>query len=432
MPWKQIGAAKTGLFMEALEQRCMLAGDILFSKPDHLETPPGPAGVVSEDVNRDGVSDLIVSTTEGSGGDASVLLGNGDGTFASSHRVSLGAGPAIAAADLNGDGYPDLISARAPNSQGVYVALNKGLVDGEWEGFDRRIRFSMTGPTQDVFPGDFDNDGDLDVAVGHSRHVPVVLNNGTTGAQWNGFADPIDYQAGSHSSTVVAGDVDSDGDLDLVVGNYFGGDISVLSGNGDGTFADAVNYQVGSRGSGVKLADLDGDGDLDAAVPVFDSRQVVILSNHGDGTFAEGVIVPVSQTVRTLSLADLDSDGDMDLIVATGNVDLMLLINDGAASFSEHGETLRTTTPRIKDINVSDMDQDGDADIAAVVRGSRAGVEVFWNRTPVIAPGQPGDSNRDGVFDQLDIVRVCERYKQGRLARWCILDFFGVHEREDV
>ena len=388
------------LAFEYLENKCLLAGDVAFAEPVDYAVFAQTARVVVADVNNDGTPDIMTSTWECCGnGNISLLLGGPDGVFSPRTPVEF-RGPYFAAVDLNVDGYRDLVGARAANQQGVWVAMNEGVVEGTWGGFATPVRHEMPGPTQDVSAGDFDGDGDIDLAVGHSGSVPVLLNQGTDDGQWLGFAPQVDYTAGSHSSTVVNGDVDGDGDLDLVVGNM-GGNVSVLRGYGDGTFSDAVHYPVGANARGVRITDLDGDGDLDAAVPIFNTPEVAILTNNGDGTFADATVHLMSRNRKIFSLepADVDRDGDADLVV-NAEVRLLLLLNNGDGTFEEHTSSLIPTTRVIQDHAVFDLDFDGDQDVVSTMAfGDTPSVNVFWNETP---PNLLGDLNNDLAVDGAD------------------------------
>ncbi|MHC4790546.1 MAG: FG-GAP-like repeat-containing protein, partial [Planctomycetota bacterium] len=98
------------------------------------------------------------------------------------------------------------------------------------------------------------------------------------------FYPRVNYPAGVHPRSVAIGDLDGDGDLDLVVATYGEKYVSVLLNNGDGTFQAAVKYGVGMDPISVAIGDLDGDGDLDLAVANWASHTVSVLLGNGDGT----------------------------------------------------------------------------------------------------------------------------------------------------
>src|SRR5262245_42977997 len=170
---------------------------------------------------------------------------------------------------------------------------------------------------------DLDGDGDADVAVvnGGSNNVSILLNNGSASFT-NATGSPV--AAGLNSRSVAAGDLDGDGDIDLVTANASVNTLSVLLNNGDATFTNATGSPIGSGGSvpfEVVLADLDGDTNLDIAVTNAGSNSLSIFLNNGDATFttATGSPIGVGSIPRGLTAADLDGDNDLDFVVVNSS-----------------------------------------------------------------------------------------------------------------
>ena len=86
-------------------------------------------------------------------------------------------------------------------------------------------------------------------------------------------------------SSPVIGDIDGDGDPDLIAANHATNDFAVLKNKGDGTFEDAMSYPAGFAPQMAACDDLDGDGDIDIAIVNRDSDNIFVYSNLGDGTF---------------------------------------------------------------------------------------------------------------------------------------------------
>jgi DNA/RNA endonuclease YhcR with UshA esterase domain len=221
----------------------------------------------------------------------------------------------VFAADLDGDGDCDL----AATGSHVSVFLNNG--DGT---FQTAVSYFVNIYAYSVFAADLDGDGYRDLAVansfyaGGSGNVAVLINDGD-----GTFLAAVSYETPYPPSSVVAADLDGDGDPDLAAS---GGYVSVFFNDGDGTFEAAVDYGVGtSIGKGV-TADLDGDGDQDLALANSGSNSVSVLINNGDGTFQVPVGYEAGDHPLTVSAADVDGDGDRDLAVA-GRDKVFILMN---------------------------------------------------------------------------------------------------------
>jgi uncharacterized protein (DUF2141 family) len=316
------------------------AGDGTFPHQVAYPTGAGPLSVAAADLNGDGKLDLAVANASGGVGDivntVSVLYGKGDGTFDPQVYYPTGVGPdGVAAADLNGDGKPDVVVA---NSQGdldaqhangsVSVLINAG--DGKFE--PQVVYPTGLGPSS-VAVADLNGDGkpDLIVANGVDGNVSVLLGKGD-----GTFLPQVIYPTGSGPSSVVVADLNGDGKLDLVVANsrgdldepYPNGSVSVLLNAGAGTFAPQVTYPTGVGPSSVAVVDLNDDGELDLAVTNYADSTVSVLFNAGAGTFAPQVTYPTGVGPTSVAAADLNSDTQPDLVVANiAESDVIVLRN---------------------------------------------------------------------------------------------------------
>jgi hypothetical protein len=212
----------------------------------------------------------------------SVLLGNGNGTFQSAVNFAVGVFPnAVAVADVNGDGRPDLVVT---------------------------------------------NDG--------TNSVSVLLGNGD-----GTFQSAVNYGVGPHPNSVAVADVNGDGHPDLVVANYGsssspGNTVSVLLGNGDGTFQSAVNYTVGKSPRFLAVADVNGDGHPDLITANLNSNTVSVLLGNGNGTFKAAQNFGVGAYPTAVAVGDVNGDGIPDLVAANAGSDnvSVLLGNRNAAT----------------------------------------------------------------------------------------------------
>jgi RHS repeat-associated protein len=293
-----------------------------FEEPVSFPAGDGPNMSAAADFNNDGYVDLAVPNV---GSDnISILFNHGDGTFAPALNYNFGTTDprVVLAADFNSDRNLDL-AIIAGNK--VYIALNNG--DGS---FGTAQSYPAGNYPVEADTGDFDGDGDVDLAVADNYDgVRLMFNNGT-----GVFSVPVSYAVGSYPQDVTSGDFDRDGDLDLAVVNYYSSFISVLLNNGNGTFATAVKYSADYHGNQITNADFDGDGYPDLAVTYsYYGDAVYVFRNNGNGTFAAGKSFYVGYFPYGMISDDLNDDGRPDLAFSGASSEFWVLINDGSSGF---------------------------------------------------------------------------------------------------
>jgi hypothetical protein len=334
--------------------------EFLFKVRIDFDAGNRPYSIAIGDFNRDDDPDLAVAN-EGSSGNVSVLLGNGDGSFEAAVNHAAGDDPrSVAIGDLNGDDHPDLAVANH-GSNNVSVLLGNG--DGS---FQSAVNYGAGLNPHSVAIGDLNGDGALDLSLANlgSDYVSVLLGNGD-----GSFQSAVNYGANVNPSSVAIGDLNGDGGPDLAVANEGSGNVSVLLGNGDGTFQSAVNYGAGNMPFSVAIGDLNGDGDLDLAVADRASDNVSVLLGNGDGSFQSAVNYIVGGSTYSVAIGDLNGDGNRDLAVAIeGSGNVSVLLGNGDGSFQSAVNYVVGGFPH--SVAIGDLNGDDNLDMAVANLGS--------------------------------------------------------------
>ncbi len=327
------------------------------------------------DLNGDGKLDLVTSIF---GTDSvNVQLGNGDGTFqaATTVLISAGFGPAEShLVSLRGNGTLDLIVASFNVNQ-IAVLLGNGNGTFQPPAF-YTVGSSGNTPTS-LTTGDFNHDGNLDVAVANTgdNTISILLGNGSGTLTASGA--PIGV--GHDPEAIRAGDFNADGYSDLAVANYRDGTVTTLLNNKNGTFT-ATTISVGSGvNSGPQALAIVGSGSsLQLAVANYRDNTVSVLKSNGSGAFGAQTIVAVGRGPDDVSFADFNGDSIEDLVVSNytdGSVDLLLGSSGG--SYTVVGPFTVGNNPY--SATVGDLDQDGTPDLVVS--------NCFSNNTGVLRSG---------------------------------------------
>lgn len=214
-----------------------------------------------------------------------------------------------------------------------------------------------------VEAGDLDGDGDRDLVVANgASSVSILWNDGG-----RGFRDSLNLPAGK-SAVAVAVPIDADGDgrVDLAVGNA--GGVLLLRNESRGSFKPSQEIRLPRQVIELRVADLDGDRspDLAGKTTVFEwppPDRIFLLLNNGQGEFSDPRGIPVEEGHVSFLPADLDGDGRVDLAMAgPADGEVTVLWNGGTASFDS-----RLTLPvgrRVGHLESGDLDGDGDLDLA--------------------------------------------------------------------
>ena len=346
------------------------------------------AGAVAVgDIDGDGDTDMIVAnmltctTPSWCGSDHDrVYKNDGNGTFVDVTLTSLpmdfSGSYAVALGDIDGDGDLDMVIGKSAAQNQLY--LNDGT--GAFSNVTAARLPSVSDTTDALAFGDIDGDGDLDMVVGNggingAEQNRLYVNDGTgTYSDVTATQLPVDNDV---TTCIALGDVDDDGDLDIVAGaghQYLASQNRIYLNNGTGMFADATNTHMPVWMDGtnaIALKDLDGDNDLDLVVGngagPFEQNRLCL--NDGAGVFSDVTAThmpTVADWTQGVALADVDGDGDPDLVFGS-YWQKRLYLNDGTGTFTDvtatRLPTLSTWWSSRSTVVFADIDDDGDPDL---------------------------------------------------------------------
>lgn len=357
-------------------------------------------GVCASDLDGDGDLDLISASHTFS----SVTWYENLGDEVYSQGIMIGSeqfeATSVWPADMDGDGDSDIL-ATSTTHHAVFWIENLG---GQTFSSLNLIGSGISG-VGSVRSADFDLDGDQDV-VACSWDSLLMWYENLGGGEFEDY-----FLSGNvtGSSMVIPADLNGDGLEDIVVDN--GGtqdNIRWMENLGDGQFSDLyILFSSDWEASGIDVGDVDGDGDLDvmAASKYSFARDAFWYENDGNGTFTAEHMLPSSALQPyKVALSDVDLDGDLDAIAseATSTTqwdDIHWFENTGNGTFSE-SQTITFGEDQIKWLLPIDLDADGDEDFLWTA-SSKDKIAWFEN---VTLNACPGDLNGDGMMNTQDVL----------------------------
>lgn len=378
-----------------------------FSPPEALAVAGGPCQVVAADLDGDGDTDLVTANQDGD--TLAVIIYKGSGLWFSKPALATGDQPCGAvAADLDGDDDLDLVSAN--QGEGTFtVFFNSGAGN-----FGTNATWPASPQPRQVVAVDLDGDGDQDLVLpcAGSNKVFIRYNDGDAG-----FEDSNSITVGNLPVGVAAADFTGDGRPDLAVIHWNTNQAQILQQNAAGGFALLGTFIVGLNpvlnlhASAILAGDWDHDGDQDLAITTSDSGQVWIAVNQGTGAFTSQLPFSAGTAPRGVCSADFNQDGYQDLAVSNRDSDdVSILLNWGNGTFFSGGVYPAGDAP----LGVAAASFDGDSlpDLA-LANAAPGQVNLVYNDTVLpesfdcdgngIPDECEDDCNGNGLADSCDI-----------------------------
>ena len=287
------------------------------------------------------------------------------GTFTSQNTISATANGAtsVFAADVDGDGDADILSASA-NDDKIAWYENNGS-----QSFTFHLITTTADSARSVFAADVDGDGDVDVlsASYNDDTIAWYENDGSESFTPHNISTTADGAV-----SVFAADLDGDGDIDVLSASSTNDTIAWYENDGSESFTRHAISTAADAAFSVFAADVDSDGDMDVlSASLFDDK-IAWYENDGSESFTAHTITTAADNARSVFATDLDQDGDLDVLSASFNDNKIAWYeNDGSENFTPH--TITTEAGEAFSVFATDLDGDSDQDVL-----SASGGNISW------------------------------------------------------
>jgi hypothetical protein len=377
-------------------------GSGIFAPQQSISTSAiGAASVFAADVDGDGDADVL-SASQNDDKIAWYENTDGQGAFGPQQVISTAAAGAISvfAADVDGDGDTDVLSASYIDDE---VAWYENT-DGQGTFAPQQVISTAAAGAYSVFAADVDGDGDTDVLSASYVDDEIAWYENTDG-QETFAAQQVISTAADAAFSVFAADVDGDGDADVLSASVDDDEIAWYeNSDGQGTFGAQQVISTAADGAwSVSAADVDGDGDADVlSASAYDDEIAWYENTDGQGSFgAQQPISAAADAAFDVSPADLDGDGDTDLLSASHGDDTIAWYEntDGEGTFGPQ-QVISTAAAGAMSVFAADVDGDGDAD---VLSASELDDRIAWYEQLEVADPLDPDSDDDGLLDGFEV-----------------------------
>ncbi len=368
-----------------------------------------PFGVAIGDFDGDGKSDIVTanynSNTVSVYRNTSTTGAMTVSSFATKVDFATSSAPyAVAIADVNGDGKPDIIASNA--SAGSVSVLQNTASSGaiNTSSFAAKVDFTTGASPYSIAMVDIDGDGKPEIVTANYTANSVSVLRNTCGATVSStsFAAKVDFVAGALPISIAAADFDGDNKPDLAVANYNSNSVSVFRNTAvvgminSSSLATKVDFTTGTNPFALAVGDLDGDGKQDIAVSNYGLYTLSLIRNTAtsgtiaSGSFATKVDFTTSAGPDGLAIADMNGDGKVDIVVSNlsaGSVSVFRNTTTSGAftsgSLAPRSDFATASTPEY--VALGDLDGDSKPDIVVSNNASNS-LSVIRNSPLVLPP----------------------------------------------
>ncbi len=243
---------------------------------------------------------------------------------------------------------------------------------------------SVGSQNMELVTGDIDEDGNLDIIGASNAAAPIVIYYGNGDGSFN---TSVSYGDPALGRDVVVRDINGDSNLDLIFTTNLL-EVSVALGNGDGNFSAAQTYQLSDVGNSIALSDVNNDSIADLLVTGQTANRIDVLLGNSDGSFSlylnpAAVLDGTSPVLPdAIAVASLNGGSNPDMVVAS-SLSLSVFLGNGDGNFNS---PITLDSGAFRGVSVGDVDGDGDSDIIAQQQGGSGSILVYL-------------SNNDGTFN---------------------------------